>query len=198
MLKPAVLLLGKESAGKSALAGSLTGAYANSANFRGTTIACENYDWERFLLIDTPGIDSSADSEAAKEAISRLSGADLVVLVVPSMHAAEDLRDLLPLTKGKRGIVAMTFRDKQTGANPATLPDGLCAIHLDGRRVNAHEREALLDALEGADPLPSGVPPSGAREPVGSSEPSRSPPTPAWSSDCQGTSSRSGRVAFGD
>jgi len=153
--KPVVAMLGKESAGKSTLAASLTGAYAYSANFRGSTLACESYDWDDFTLVDMPGIDSSADSEAAKDALERLAGADVALLVAPAMHLEEDLRDLLPLLTGRRAVVAVTFRDKELEAHPAALPAGLRAVHVDGRHVSAHERVSLLAGIASAQPIPA-------------------------------------------
>jgi Fe2+ transport system protein B len=149
-----VVLIGKESAGKSALAAVLTGVHAYSANFRGSTLACERYSWGPYTVIDTPGIDSAADSEAAADALKGLEEADLVLLVVPAMHAGEDLRDLLPLAGGKRGIVAVTFRDKDSEADPAALPKGLRAVRLDARQVSARERQAVIEALDAAGVLP--------------------------------------------
>ena len=52
-----IVLISKESTGKSALAAALTGQRPTSTNIQGSTITCDRYQTGDHLLIDTPGID---------------------------------------------------------------------------------------------------------------------------------------------
>ncbi|MEO1404847.1 MAG: GTPase, partial [Cyanobacteria bacterium J06635_1] len=51
-----IVLIGKESTGKSALAAAITDQCPTSTNIQGSTIACDRYQAGDNLLIDTPGI----------------------------------------------------------------------------------------------------------------------------------------------
>ena len=53
---PKIIVIGKEGVGKSQLISSLTGKYAESSNFKGSTVSKESYNNDKFSFIDTPGI----------------------------------------------------------------------------------------------------------------------------------------------
>jgi len=74
-----IVVIGKESTGKSQLIASLTGQSAYSANFRGSTVACETYPSETYTFIDTPGILYRSDSVTTKKAYSFATLVDPVV-----------------------------------------------------------------------------------------------------------------------
>lgn len=151
-----VVVIGKESVGKSQLIASLTGQSAYVANFRGSTVSCAIYPTDSFVFVDTPGMLFHTDSETTKTALTRVQTNDTVLLVAQATHLDDDLADLLPLTKGKRGAVAVTFWDKiQADDRTATLArlsatTGVPFIPLDARRVGSPEREQLLRALTDA------------------------------------------------
>lgn len=107
-----VIVIGKESVGKSQLITSITGEYSDISNFRGTTISCETYEKDSNIYIDTPGLLLQSDSETAKITLSMLDKSDKVLLVVNGTHIDEDLRDLLPIVKGKEGSIVVTYHDK--------------------------------------------------------------------------------------
>jgi Fe2+ transport system protein B len=71
-LADSILLVGKESSGKSMLAANLTGRTPVSTNFRGSTVACEAYSDGTHRLVDTPGILLTSDSQTTQIALERL------------------------------------------------------------------------------------------------------------------------------
>jgi ferrous iron transport protein B len=156
-----VVAVGKESVGKSRLISSLTGRAARSSNFRGTTVACEEYGCGEYTFVDTPGISRESDGAAVREALERLGPGDPVLLVVPATHLDEDLRDLLPLVEDRRGAVVVTHRDRVSAA-PETLErlsreSGLRFIPVDARHLDSREREEILAALDEPARFPGSV-----------------------------------------
>jgi ferrous iron transport protein B len=111
-LQRSIVIIGKENTGKSQLIASLTGKSAYSTNFRGSTVACENYSGDGVTFVDTPGILYRSDAATTQIALAQLEFHDTVLLVVKATHVDEDLADLLPLVAGKRGIVVIPFWDK--------------------------------------------------------------------------------------
>jgi ferrous iron transport protein B len=156
----AVVLVGRESVGKSQLLASLAGAPAYVANFRGSTLSCDEYAANGFRLVDTPGILYRSDTETTRAALERLDGADVVMLVVQGTHLGEDLAELLPLVAGRRGVVVATFWDRVDDAAGAAELAALRAEHgvevipVDARHVGEAERTRIWAALAGAGRLP--------------------------------------------
>ncbi|RQG90932.1 nucleoside recognition domain-containing protein [Natrarchaeobius chitinivorans] len=107
-----VVVVGKESVGKSELVSSLTGDRPTSGNFRGTTVRSERYTTADYEFVDTPGIVLDADTETTRDALSRVGENETVLLVVPATDIDSDLEDLLPLVDGQFGAVVVTFWDK--------------------------------------------------------------------------------------
>ena len=98
MKPPAIVLAGLESAGKSALFRGLTGlATGDEANFRGSTVVCRTCHLTECGcdVVDTPGIRSQSDSDAAQLALAALKHADAVVLVARGTHAVSEVETLL-------------------------------------------------------------------------------------------------------
>jgi len=154
-MKNCIVVIGKESVGKSRLIYSLTGKYAYSANFRGTTIACECYECRGQIFIDTPGIFRESDTAVSREVLRELRRSDTVLLVAQATHLDEDLRDLLPLAAGKKGVVAVTFRDKIEEAQIFSAQIKRLAkdynfqlFSLDARTLEDTEREDIFAALD--------------------------------------------------
>jgi Fe2+ transport system protein B len=150
-----ILVIGKESVGKSLLVGALTGTRPQSANFRGTTVACEEYQGHGLRLVDTPGIHRTSDSDAVRAVLSRLLGGERVLVVAKATHLDDDLADLLPLVGGRQAAVAVTFWDKVAPTDRASdalgrlsLATGLPFLAIDARRVGPSERAQVAAAID--------------------------------------------------
>lgn len=150
----AVLVVGKESSGKSELAANLTHRAPVSANFRGSTVACEVYSHGTHHLVDTPGILLSSDSLTTRIALDRLKQHEKVMVVVKSTRLDEDLADLLPLVSGKQGIVVVTFWDKvqenraRDTLNRLQADLGVPVTAVDARKINSEQRSCIFEMLE--------------------------------------------------
>ncbi|WP_440769991.1 nucleoside recognition domain-containing protein [Natronorubrum sp. DTA28] len=107
-----VVLIGKESVGKSALAAGLTGAAPADENVAGSTVSSEVYRTDDLEIVDTPGITLEADTETTREALNSLERAETVAVVVPATDLDRDLDDLLPLVEGRVGAVVVTHWDR--------------------------------------------------------------------------------------
>ena len=155
-----IVVVGKESVGKTQLLSRLTGSSGESANFRGTTVAVQAYSDQQHAYLDTPGILKSSDSETTRLALQALDGQEKVLLVVKATHLDQDLDELLPLVKGKQGAVAVTFWDKaaaQPGAEKALAAMakelGVPVLPVDARTLEPEQAQALRTALSQAKPF---------------------------------------------
>ena len=106
-----IVVVGKESVGKSELVSSLTGDRPTSGNFRGTTTRSERYTTDRYEFVDTPGIVLDTDTEGTRDALAQVDD-ETVLLVVPATDVDADLDALLPLVESHLGAVVVTFWDK--------------------------------------------------------------------------------------
>jgi ferrous iron transport protein B len=156
-----VLVIGKESVGKSQLIASLTGQPAASANFRGTTLSVDAYYTPERTFVDTPGIIRQSDSVTTRETLARLQESDTILLVIHATHIDDDLDDLLPLVAGKRGAIAVTFWDKVRADSPVKAAlerlsrvSGLPFIPVDARHLSGDDHERLLAAIDRGLALP--------------------------------------------
>lgn len=156
-----IVVIGKESTGKSQLLSSLTQQPAYSANFRGSTVTCDTYSVAGQSFIDTPGLLYQSDNATTQMTLGQLSRNDTVLVVAKATHLDEDLTDLLPLVRGKRGAVAVTFWDKlpqpvpvQQALHRLTQESGVSFIPLDARVMSEHDRRQVLHALEQPRPFP--------------------------------------------
>ncbi|MEY4520625.1 MAG: hypothetical protein RLZZ499_3225 [Cyanobacteriota bacterium] len=157
-----IVVIGKESTGKSQLIASLTGQSAYSANFRGSTVACETYQSEAYTFIDTPGILYRSDSATSRQALRQLQENDTVLLVVKATDVDRDLADLLPLVANKRGIVIVTFWDKmqptaytQQVVREWSKTSNLSIVTVDARYLTAEQKDYILASLPEPNPFPS-------------------------------------------
>src|SRR5437762_268433 len=89
--RPIVVVVGKESSGKSQLIASLTGQQAYTANFRGTTVSCEIFATGTNDLVDTPGILLKGDNLTTALALRSLQRTERVLLVLKAPQIGEDL-----------------------------------------------------------------------------------------------------------
>ena len=150
-----IVLIGKESTGKSALAAALTGQCPTSTNIQGSTIACDRYQAGDHLLIDTPGILFRSDTVTTRTALAQLHNHDTVLLLVKATHIDDDLADLLPLVAGKQGVVVVTFWDKVMTSEFTQQVLGrweqttqVRVIPVDARHLIWEQRQQILGALQ--------------------------------------------------
>jgi len=151
-----VVVVGKESVGKSALVASLTGDRPTSGNFRGTTVRSERYAGERHEFVDTPGIVLDADTAATRNALSHVTDDDTVLLVVPATDLDRDLADLLPIVEERLGAVVVMFWDKveattETGRALERLSAdlGVPIVSVDARAVSRPAADGGVASTEG-------------------------------------------------
>jgi GTP-binding protein EngB required for normal cell division len=175
--KETVVVVGKESVGKSALVAGLTGTTPTTGNFRGTTADVERYESPERVFVDTPGILLDADTETTRTAIEAVEGSETVLLVVRATDIDEDLDDLLPRVQGKVGAIAVTFWDKVENQADARVEldalakeVGVPIVPVDARTVtpavtdggNAAPDETgynrLQSAIDDADKFPGRAP----------------------------------------
>ena len=154
------VVVGKESVGKSQLISSLTGRSANPSNFRGTTVSVDKYTFGDMTFLDTPGILRDSDSLTTRLALRQLKVSGHVLLVLQATNVDEDLVELLPLVKGKEGIVVVTFWDMVSD-----LPDarekirllenetGIPFVPVNARRLTSEDKESILQALRTPKPF---------------------------------------------
>jgi ferrous iron transport protein B len=155
-----VVVIGKESSGKSQLISSLTSGLAYVSNFRGSTVSCEVYPGPGCAFVDTPGILRQSDTVTTRAALSQLEQSDTVLLVLQATHIDDDLGDLLPLTKGKQGLVVVTFWDKIDRNDNAlqaldrlSQASGLRFIPVDARNLTDEESISILSAIKQPSPI---------------------------------------------
>lgn len=157
-----IVVIGKESTGKTQLIASLTGKSAYSVNFRGSTIACETYQSEAHTFIDTPGILYRSDSVTTKKALRQLQENDTVLLVVKATDVDRDLADLLPLVADKHGVVVITFWDKVRSTahdrqvvREWTETSNLSIVTVDARHLTTEQKDYILASLQEPNPFPA-------------------------------------------
>ncbi len=150
-----VLIVGKESVGKSQLVSSLTGRAAGETNFRGSTVVVERYRLGETEYVDTPGILRSSDTETTRLALNELDAHDVVLLVVQATSLDQDLADMLPLVAGKRGAVIVTYWDKvqqgeasQEALERLSADAGVGFLSVDARQLTERNRQQIAEALE--------------------------------------------------
>ncbi len=158
----AIVIIGKESTGKSQLIASLTDRSPYSTNFRGSTVTCEIYVGDGATFVDTPGILYRSDTATTRVALEQLQTHDTVLLVAKATHVDEDLRDLLPLVAGKQGIVVITFWDKvlpstftQQTVHRWEQASNLAFIPVDARHLTAAQQHEILAAMHEPSVFPS-------------------------------------------
>ncbi len=155
-----VVLIGFESAGKTALFRGLTGeAAGDETNFRGSTVMCRKgrLMGSNLDVVDTPGIRARSDSETTRMALEAARDSDTILLVARGTDIESEVTGLLgeATPEGHRTALAVTFADKA----PAEV-ERLAAhygrelavpfVAIDAREITDHTRESLLRAIKGA------------------------------------------------
>lgn len=149
-----IVVVGRESVGKSQLISSLTLRSAGETNFRGSTVTVEQYRFGNTTFVDTPGILRHSDTETTRRALGALRLHDTVLLVVQATQLDEDLAEMLPLLQARQGVVAVTFWDKVQAGEAAmeaieklSTEAGVPFITLDARQVTDGIRARLTFSL---------------------------------------------------
>jgi len=112
--KPRLVLAGNPNVGKSVFFNSLTGIYVDVSNFPGTTVDLSMGSFDRYTVIDTPGV-YGVSSFNDEESVARDSilNADLILNVVDAVHLERDLfltQQIIDM--GKPMVVALNMMDE--------------------------------------------------------------------------------------
>ncbi len=149
-----VVVVGRESVGKSQFISTLTGRHAGEMNFRGSTVVVQRYRRSGIEFIDTPGILLKSDTETTRLALAESRDQDTVILVVSATSLDEDLSEMLPLVHGKRGVVVVTFWDRVQSGNESaeaiqrlSLDAEVPFFPVDARNLSLQDRQNVLQAL---------------------------------------------------
>lgn len=157
------VLVGVESAGKSALFRNLSGeSVGDEANFRGSTIACREAEDVLGLglkITDTPGIQTRDDRVSTQLTLGAMVQADVLGIVVRGFNAVDDLKLVLEFlgdeSKNQPIVVVVTFRDRAPGAlddwtRRVSSLIGVPVVAIDGRNTSELDRHRIKLAIAGA------------------------------------------------
>jgi Fe2+ transport system protein B len=151
------VLIGWESVGKSQLAASLSGRWAEPSNFAGSTVECESYPFGEWTIVDAPGLQFAADAETTAITLRELQEHDVAVLVVSARNVIEELNDLLPLVEGRSVLVIATFWDRVPPPEQAAVRSELSnagealrvpVLFVNARTLTESDRVAFSAALD--------------------------------------------------
>ena len=153
-MKKAIVLIGKESVGKSQLIRSLTGKAAQSERVRGTTTSVQTYETDAYKFVDTPGIFLKADTMTSRMAMEQISENRCIGLIVSAAGIDRDLEDLLPLVEDRPGFIVITHWDKMNGGIDEGLVDdierevGVPVFKVDARAIDSEDKEAIFESID--------------------------------------------------
>lgn len=106
-----VMLYGAYNAGKSTLVNALLGRDAAKVNDIPTTDKIDQYDWDGFHLLDTPGVNAPIEHEEVTEEQVKRSGAMLFVIREGDQDAKDVYERLFDMLKrGKKIIVVLNHQ----------------------------------------------------------------------------------------
>lgn len=133
-----VMLFGAYNAGKSTLLNALLGRHAAIVDDVPTTDRIDRYDWNGYVLLDSPGVNAPIEHEQVSK--RQLARCDLVVFVI--REGDQDTRDVYErlfelLGQGKQVFIVLNYQDREA------LPESFAQV------------SALLSTLgaeRGADP----------------------------------------------
>lgn len=161
---PSTILVGLESAGKSALFHGLTGGFSDEANFRGSTVVCRRC-YSKVCgceLIDSPGIRLQGDSVTTREALGTLKSNERVVLVVRGTHFVSELQHLLRTVEVGNKAVALvvTFADRAVSGLRQTVAAyaqslGISYAVVNARCIDDVAKGEVSSAVASARPIES-------------------------------------------
>ncbi len=162
---PAIVLVGLESVGKSALFRALTGqATGDEVNFRGSTVEVRAAPLagDTRQVVDTPGLRWADDSATTALALGAVANADTVLLVARGTHARAEVAALLeqlgPVVAGRRAALIFTFADRSHPRLRTALAAYATALEIpvvlvNARKMTRAERLTLLEAVQTATPF---------------------------------------------
>lgn len=156
-----ILLVGKESVGKTLITGAIAGKRGSSSNFQGTTIACEKFSTGDMDIIDTPGLLLGTDAITTRIVVDTISKNDDILLVLNGTQLDDDIKDLIPIVRGKRGIAVVTYWDKikhieKAASRIREIEDetGIPFITVDARKISKSDIESIRSALSKSGEFP--------------------------------------------
>ncbi|MHA7582016.1 nucleoside recognition domain-containing protein [Paenibacillus vandeheii] len=158
-----VVLVGFESAGKSALFRGLTGRdTGEESNVRGSTVTVRRAELleQQLELVDTPGIRLKDDSVTTMLALKQLAAGDTVVMVVRGTNVVQELPLLLGMldVTGKNAVLVITFADK-CGPGLTAQVDyyrkglGISVLPFNTREMDGNAQGLLCRAIVAARPM---------------------------------------------
>lgn len=134
------MVLGFESAGKTTFLSKLTKKYGVVGNYKGTTIATEEYLFDdNFTFIDTPGVLLVEDTEATKITLKELNVNDNVMIVVNAEFIDKELKSLLPLAVNKNVFIIITHIDKLTEEERKDIDNKLSDLNYGHYLINSNQ-----------------------------------------------------------
>lgn len=111
---PNLILVGNPNVGKSVFFNALTGSYADVSNFPGTTVDITMGPFDRYTVIDTPGVYGiSSFNDEEKVTRDAIVYSDIILNVVDAVHLERDLfltQQLIDM--GKPMVIALNMYDE--------------------------------------------------------------------------------------
>ncbi|MGX1831601.1 nucleoside recognition domain-containing protein [Paenibacillus taichungensis] len=158
-----VVLVGFESAGKSALFRGLTGRdTGEESNVRGSTVTVRRAELleHQLELLDTPGIRIKDDSVTTMLTLKQLAAGDTVILVIRGTDVVQELPLLLGMLDitGKNAVLVLTFADK-CGPGLSAQVDyyrkglGISVLSLNTRKMDGNTQDLICRAIVAARPM---------------------------------------------
>ena len=116
---PNLILVGNPNVGKSVFFNALTGSYVDVSNFPGTTVDVTIGGFDRYTVIDTPGVYGiSSFNDEEKVTRDAILYSDLVLNVIDAVHLERDLfltQQIIDM--GKPMVIALNMYDEVKKAN---------------------------------------------------------------------------------
>ncbi|MCZ1264405.1 nucleoside recognition domain-containing protein [Paenibacillus tundrae] len=158
-----VVLVGFESAGKSALFRGLTGRdTGEESNVRGSTVTVRRAELleHQLELLDTPGIRMKDDSVTTMLTLNQLAAGDTVILVVRGTNVVQELPLLLGMldVTDKNAVLVLTFADKcgpglSAQVNYYRKGLGISVLPLNTREMDGNTQDLICRAIVAARPM---------------------------------------------
>lgn len=155
-----VVLVGFESAGKSALFRGLTGRdTGEESNVRGSTVTVRRAELleHQLELLDTPGIRMKDDSVTTMLTLNQLAAGDTVILVIRGTDVVQELPLLLGMldVTGKNAVLVLTFADKcgpglSAQVNYYRKGLGISVLPLNTREMDGNAQDLICRAIVAA------------------------------------------------
>ncbi|SHN83400.1 Nucleoside recognition [Paenibacillus sp. ov031] len=158
-----VVLVGFESAGKSALFRGLTGRdTGEESNVRGSTVTVRRAELleHQLELLDTPGIRMKDDSVTTMLTLNQLAAGDTVILVIRGTDVVQELPLLLGMldVTDKNAVLVLTFADKcgpglSAQVNYYRKGLGISVLPLNTREMDGNTQDLICRAIVAARPM---------------------------------------------